>query len=138
MTALGFGDMDSVTWKVLGHNSAGMVAVVAQIDDISFIEDLSHVVRFGYYWGTNRKEMPRKAQMTTWPSRQDGPAAYLTTTDSAWEVNLVNRYKIYENLQVGLELAYVRLNLDGDTWHGAEDSHFKDNYRVSCCFTCSF
>ncbi len=69
MTALGFGDMDSVTWKVLGHNPAGMVAVVAQIDDISFIEDLSHVVRFGYYWGTNSKEMPRKAQMTTWPSR---------------------------------------------------------------------
>ena len=140
VTALGFGggDMDSVTWKVLGHNPSGMVGVVGQIDDISFIEDLTHVIRFGYYWGTNSKEMPRKAKMTTWPSRQDGPAAYLTTTDSAWEANLVNRYKIYENLELGLELAYVRLNLDGDTWHEAADSQLKDNYRVSCCFTYSF
>ena len=139
VTSLGFGggDMDSVTWKVLGHNPSGMLGAVAQIEDISFLEDLTHVIRFGYYWGTNSPEMPRKANMT-WPSRVDGPQAYLTTTDSAWEVNLVNRYKIYENLQVSMELAYVRLNLDGDTWGEAANSQLKDNYRISCLFTYSF
>lgn len=139
VTALGFGggDFDAVTWKVLGHNPSGMLGVVAQIDDISFIEDLTHVIRFGHYWGTNSPEMPKKANMT-WPSRSDGPMGYLTTTDTAWEVNLVNRYKIYENLEVGLELAYVRLNLDGDTWGEAADAQLKDNYRISCLFMYSF
>lgn len=140
VTALGFGggDFDAATWKVLGHNPSGMAAVVAQIDNISFIEDLTHVIRFGYYWGTNSKYMPKKANMT-WPSRADGPAGYLTTTDTAYEINLVNRYKIYENLNVSLEAAYVHLNLDKDTWGDSNDGNYKvDNYRVSCCFTYTF
>ncbi len=140
VSALGFGggDFDAATWKVLGHNPSGMAAVMGQIDDISFIEDLTHVLRFGYYWGTNSKSMPKKAHMT-WPSRADGPAGYLTTTDTAYEINLINRYKIYENLKVSLEAAYVHMNLDKDTWGDSNDGKYKvDNYRVSCCFTYTF
>ncbi len=139
VTALGFGGgtYDDNTWKVLGHNPGGMVAAIAQIDKISFVKDLNHTLRFGMFWGTNSNDMPRRANMP-WPNRSDGPMAYLTTSDNAWEVNLVTNYKIYENLQVSLEGAYVRLNLDSDTWRGAEKAMYKDNYRVSAVFTYTF
>ena len=59
-------------------------------------------------------------------------------TDTAWEVNLTTEYKIYENLVVNLDAAYVRIDADGDTWHGAEETQYKDNYRFSVLFTYSF
>lgn len=139
VTSLGYGGgvFDELTWKVLGHNPGGSIGIVAQLDKMSFIEKLDHTLRFGYYFGTNSPKMPRKANMT-WPTRADGPNAYLTTTDSAWELNLVTNYKMYENFTVSLDAAYLRLNLDSDTWRGAENGIWKDNYRIGTVFTYSF
>lgn len=139
VTSLGYGGgtFDEFTWKVLGHNPGGTIGMIAQIDKLSFINDLSHVLRFGYYIGTNSPKMPRKARMD-YPTRADGPNAYLTTTDTAWELNLVTSYKIYENLTVNLDAAYVRLNLDDDTWRGKQDAHWKDNYRIGLAFAYNF
>ena len=139
VSSLGFGGgaFDEFTWKVLGHNPSGVAAVIAQVDKFSFVEKLNHTLRLGMYWGTNSPKMPRKANMT-WPGRADGPMAYLTTMDSAWEANLISKYKIYENLEVALDLAYVRLNLDSDTWRGAEDTMWDDNYHVGIAFTYKF
>ena len=64
--------------------------------------------------------------------------AYLTTTDYAVDASISNTYKIYDNLQVNLEGAYVYLNLDGDTWRGVEESQYRDNWRVSLSFRYSF
>lgn len=139
VSSLGFGGpaWDEFTWKLLGHNPAGIAAVIAQIDKLSFVDGLSHTVRFGCYWGTNSPRMPRRANMT-WPSRADGAMGYLTTTDSAWEFNLLTNYKIYENLAVSLDAAYVRLHLDSDTWRGTEKAIWQDNYRVGAVFTYTF
>lgn len=139
VSSLGFGAQvwDELTWKVLGHNPGGTAGVIAQIDKLTFIEDLSHVVRFGYYWGTNSPEMPKKAHMQ-WPTRADGPNAYLTKTDNAWEVNFITNYKIYENMTISLDAAYVRLNLDDDTWKGKQDTMWKDNFRVATVFAYQF
>ena len=140
VSSLGFGDpcFDEQTWKVLGHNPGGTAGVIAQIDKISFVPDLTHLVRVGFYLGTNSSDMPGRIGMN-WPNRADGPMAYLTTKDNAWEVNLVNTYKIYENLTFQLEGAYVRLNLDKDTWgEGRHSNVYRDNYRVSCMFKYSF
>ncbi len=111
--------------------------MIAQVDKLSFINDLSHVLRFGYCIGTNSPKMPRKANMG-YPTRTDGPNAYLTTTDTAWELNLVTNYKIYENLTINLDAAYVRLNLDDDTWRGKQDAQWKDNYRIGLAFAYNF
>ena len=140
VTPLGFGGgfFDLNTWKVLGHNPGGLMGGVASIKDISFINDLTHVVKLGYFRGTNSAEMPRKANMTSYPTRADGPMAYLTTTDYAVDASISNTYKIYDNLQVNLEGAYVYLNLDGDTWRGVEESQYRDNWRVSLSFRYSF
>ncbi len=139
VSSLGFGGspVDEATWKVLGSNPGGLAAVIAELKDISFVEDLTHVLRFCYYWGTNSPKMPRKAHMS-WPTRADGPMIYLTTTDTAWEVNFGSEYKIYENLAVQVDAAYVRVDADADTWRGAEETQYKDNYRFSVLFTYSF
>lgn len=140
VSSLGFGDpgFDEQTWKLLGHNPGGSAGFIAQIDKISFIPDLTHLIRVGLYLGTNSCDMPKRIGMN-WPSpATDGPMGYLTTTDNAWEVNLVNTWKIDDNLTFQLEGAYVRLNLDSDTWQGRQDAIYKDNYRVSCMFKYSF
>ena len=41
--------------------------------------------------------------MTHYPTFADGPMAYLTTTDHAWDFSLSNTYKMYENLEINLE-----------------------------------
>ena len=43
-----------------------------------------------------------------------------------------------QNLSVNVDAAYVRVDADSDTWHGAEESQYKDNYRFSVLFTYSF
>ena len=139
VSSLGFGGspIDEAAWKVLGSNPGGLAAAIVELKDVSFVEDLKHTLRFCYYWGTNSPEMPEKANMS-WPTRADGPMIYLTTKDTAWEVNLTTEYKIYENLSVNVDAAYVRVDADSDTWHGAEESQYKDNYRFSVLFTYSF
>ena len=139
VTSLGFGasPIDEVSWKVLGSNPGGMMAAIAQVRNLSFIDKLSHKLALAGYVGTNSPKMPRKAHMR-WPTRADGPMAYLTTMDSAWEANFRTDYKIYENLTINVDAAYVRLNLDDSVWRGGDDSQKKDNYRVSLLFTYSF
>lgn len=139
LTSLGFGGgvWDEFAWKVLGQNPAGIAAAIAQIDRLSFVEDLFHTFRFGYYVGTNSPVMVRKARMT-WPTRADGASSYLTSTDSAWELNFVTNYKIYENLTLSLDAAYVRVDLDSDTWKGAEDALWKDHYRIGALVSYKF
>ena len=141
VSPLGFGGgyFDLNTWKVLGHNPSGLAGVVAHLKDVSFIEDLRHTLKVGYYHGTNNKHMPRNANMTKYPTKSaDGPMAYLTTTDYAWEASLSNTYAIYENLEMNVEGAYVNLHLDGDTWNGLESSQYRDNWRVSVTFRYKF
>lgn len=139
VTSLGFGGshIDEAAWKVLGSSPGGLAGVVAQLKDISFVDNLTHTIKAAYFLGTNSPQMPRKAHMS-YPTRADGPHVYLTTTDSAWEVNLINELKIYENLTLNVEAGYVQLHLDSDTWRGVQSSQYKDNYRVSALFTYSF
>ena len=49
-----------------------------------------------------------------------------------------NTYKIYDNLLMNVEAAYVNLHLDGSTWRGVEDSQYRDNWRVSLTFRYQF
>ena len=44
----------------------------------------------------------------------DGP--YLTTNDGILEVNLISSYKIYENLEMNVELGYAANFMDNSTW----------------------
>ncbi|MDO5536917.1 MAG: hypothetical protein Q4F72_05260, partial [Desulfovibrionaceae bacterium] len=74
--------------------------------------------------------------------RLDGPHSYMTTMDTAWELNFNTKYKIYDNFNVVLECAYVRLNLDEDTWdhnnNDVTDYMNKDNWKFDMVFTYNF
>lgn len=113
---------------IYGTSIAGTWGVVAQLKDITFLEDLSHLFRVAYYSGTNDKEM---APYIGSPFTSQGPGLYLTKKDHVWEVNLDSEYKIYEDLTLVLELGYMNLKVNEGVWGSAiYDNVEKNNYKA--------
>ena len=77
------------TLKV-GSDGTGLWTVGLVLDNISFVEKLSHKLVLAYAQGT---------------SDEDSPAKF-TEEDSGFEAYLVNKYMIYENLAAINELGY--------------------------------
>ena len=125
-TTFGFpGGYNIGTDTIVSGTGAGTWGVGLQIADVSFIEDLSHTLRVAYYRGTNDNDVIKKrgGNDDDMPYT-GGETLYLTTKDYAWEVNFDHQYKIYENLTAALELGYINLHLDSDTWteHKTDDA----------------
>ena len=100
-------------------NGAGLWAVGVQVADISFIENLSHLVRVTYMRGTNDSELVKDTAGLSDELAPASGAVFLTDEDSAWEVNVDHTYQIYENLALIVEMGYIRLDLDEDVWGAA-------------------
>jgi hypothetical protein len=115
-------DSATTIWTATGSWGIGI-----QLADISFIENLSHTLRVAYYRGTNDSDLisdPNAAVLGIGYANLFKYAAdplYLTDKDYVWEVNFDHKYKIYENLTAVLELGYLRLHSDRETW---------ENYRA--------
>jgi hypothetical protein len=90
----------------------GTWGVGIQLANATFIKDLSHTLRFAYYRGTNDSEVARRDLVAKYADDN----LYLTTDDSVFEVNFDHTYKIYENLTAALELGWLHLNSDEETW----------------------
>lgn len=113
---------------------AGLWGVQLRFDDISYMEDLKHNLRFAYYTGTNDKNVPRKLG---WSSPYaTGQGLYLTEKDHAFEVNFDTDYNIYKDLKLTVELGYINLDLDGDVWNKANLE--KNAYKAGAYLTYSF
>lgn len=96
---------------------AGTWGVGLQVRDVSFVEDLSHTFRAAYWGGTNSPAMTKYfSKKSDWNQSYYADGTYLTTNDGLLEFNLVNRYKIYENLEANLELGYIVNMMDKHTW----------------------
>ena len=108
------------------YTGMGTWGIGLQIADMSFIQDLSHTIRVAYYQGTNDSDVIKKwgAGTDAFLPHTAAEQVYLTTKDHAWEVNFDHQYKIYENLTAVLELGYINLSLDDDTWteHKTDDA----------------
>jgi hypothetical protein len=106
---------------------AGTWGIGARIRDMSFIEDLRHTLRVNFFGGTNDPQMAKyitgKKEISPGASRGAGgdfnggwggnnQGLYLTTLDYGLEINLDNVYKIYENLDMLVEIGYIHLWLD--------------------------
>ncbi len=112
----------------LGQTYAGTWGIGVRIRDISFIEDLTHTVRVNLFSGTNdpvnakyitgKKDWGNdgRASGGVYNDFNGGPGSlsgvYLTTADYGMEVNVDSLYKIYENLDMMVELGYIHLWLD--------------------------
>ncbi|MBB5143214.1 outer membrane homotrimeric porin [Desulfovibrio intestinalis] len=121
----------------------GTWGIGAQLRDMSFLEDLTHTFRVAYWGGTNSTSMVKymndaKSWSDGWGSNT-GP--YLTTNDGMVEFNLVNSYKIYENLEMNLELDYVINCMDNSTWkkaNGGGSFDKQDMWKAQVVFAYSF
>ena len=121
-------------WDAVGDGRTGLDhtgtwGIGARIRDMSFIEDLKHTLRVNFFGGTNS---PAMAKWITGKKWRNGPRAegglqtdfqtgfgssdaatmYLTTQDYGLEINFENVYKIYENLDMMVEVGYIHLWLD--------------------------
>ena len=98
---------------------AGTWGIGAQIRDVSFIEKLNHTFRVAYWGGTNSPSMVKYMDHSNaWDSTSnmfDGP--YMTTNDGLLEFNVISSYKIYDNLEMNVELGYVANYMDSSTWN---------------------
>ena len=107
-TSLGFAGTCAIgTDSLIAFNGAGTWGAELRFADISFVENLSHVVRFAYIGGTNDPQAGVDA--TFYPT-------YMTTEDKAFEINFDSTYQIYENLTLIVEMGWLRLDRDEDVW----------------------
>ncbi len=142
---LGDGELGySLSGTDLGYdqmlNYSGTWGIGLQIKDLSFMEDLSHIVRVAYWGGTNSTEMAKYMSSTGATDNVGWSTFYLTEGDYLVEVNVDSTYQIYENLQAVLQLGYVFNGIDSDTWKkaGSSSVETEDGYRVGLMFNYSF
>ena len=128
-----------------GVDYSGSWGIGAQLKDMSFLQDLKHTFRVAYWGGTNSTSMVKYMQNAySWTDGMNGNIApYLTTNDGMVEFNLVNSYKIYENLEMNLELDYVINCMDNSTWkkaNGGNGGSFskQDMWKAQVVFAYSF
>ena len=124
-TSFGFNKVSPgiATEGILSGSGAGTWGIGLQAKDIMFLEGLKHTFRVAYVKGTNAKNL------ATAPTdfRKDNFGVYLTEEDSAWEVNFDHAYKIYENLDLLVEMGYIKLDMDKDVWAAKGD--FDDAWK---------
>ena len=116
----------------LGLSPTGTWGVAARITDISLLDKLTHTVLVGNNRGTNSKHMPRNSGLRdasmhyTEAGGETIGAVYLTTKDSAVEVNFDSQYALYEDLTLAVETGFIHLNLDRGVWGNVVD-HTREN-----------
>ncbi len=117
-----------------GTSLSGTWGILAELKDISFIEDLTHVVRFGYIQGTNNTAMVTSG----WVEGITGVGndLYLTTKDGMWEVNIDSQYKIYKDLTLAVELGYINLDYDENIW--GNDRYNENNFKAAMSLNYKF
>ncbi len=123
----------------IAESPEGKWGIMFAIQDISFIEDLKHHVRFMYGGGTNAPSSRRLDFLPPTTTNVYGykglnaialpgltfqpngffpgpgvPLTLLTTEDYYFEVNFDHHYKLYENLEIILELGLVDVQYGND------------------------
>ncbi len=135
---------DSCDWAMTYSGTWGLGL---QLRDMSFLEDLSHTFRVAYWGGTNSPSMVKYMKSArSWRDGYGGDGPYLTTNDGLLEFNLVNQWRVYENLELNLELGYIVNLMDQDTWQkggyygGAGNGSFEkqDAWKAQLTFAYSF
>ena len=121
----------------------GSWGIGLQVKDLSFVEDLKHTLRVAYYGGTNDRKMARYANYLTGvdtraPWQMNKKDLYLTEKDGILEFNVNSYYQLYENLKMGLELAYAVNMMDNNTWDHVASYSKQDMWSADLTFTYSF
>jgi len=130
---------------VVGLGLSGTMGVMGQLKDLTFAPDLKHNLRVAYYQGTNHNSVVKN--INNWNFSEDpnfkgtedflyvrggGQSyMYLTDKDNALEFNLDTYYDIYKNLQLIVELGYIKLDLDEKVWGARMKEREQDMYKIA-------
>ena len=111
------------------HAIGGTWGLQAGIEDVSFLQDLTHKFTVTWFQGTNDAGDELRGSDVN-------PVKYMTTNDNAVEFNLASTYQIYKNLTACLELAYIITDYDkGDHRAWAADNEIdKDSWSTALTF----
>ncbi len=112
---------------VVAESLVGTWGIGARITDMSFVEDLKHTFRVNYFQGTNHEDMAAEVS-------GGFNHIYLTTEDWALEFGLTNTYKIYDNLTLSVEAAYIYFDMNADAWSQGD----YDTWNINTSFVYSF
>ena len=114
-------------------SAAGTWGVQLGVKEVSFIEDLSHQLSVTYFQGTNNTD---RLTTTDWRYRTGDPLGvnYMTTADSAWSIDFMNSYKLYQNLTANLLLSYLVTDFDKDVWGQDYDNIFRGTLNFTYAF----
>jgi hypothetical protein len=97
---------------------SGFWALGLSLNDITFMEKLSHDFMFMYAQGTNSADLLRDANTPaySWGGAYNA-GHFLTTKDHFFEFDLNTKYKIYDELTAIMELGYINMNTNKDLWN---------------------
>lgn len=112
--------------KAISGQGIGMWGLGVEVKDISFTQDLSHLLRFMVMRGTNSGDrINANTPLYTGDGGGNSRYFYMVSTDTAYEANFENTYQVSKNLEIGLDFAYIHLDLSkqrSDNWRNTEDS----------------
>ena len=111
-------------------SAAGTWGVQLGVKEVSFIEDLSHMLSVTYFQGTNNTQRVHD----NYSAAANGPIGYMTTADSAWSIDFMNSYKLYQNLTANLLLSYLVTDFDKDVWGQDYDNIFRGTLNFTYAF----
>lgn len=143
MGAYGVEYSNLMSGEVVTRTYAGTWGIGAQLRDMYSLDNLSHTVRAIYYRGTNDPAMAKATGPMGWNSyaaHGDEPVGwglYLTQNDYLVEFNVDSTWKIYDNLEAVLELAYIVNGVDKDTWKWQGDQK-ADAWKAGLSFIYNF
>lgn len=144
------GRPNSTRDAVITHSMTGTWGVGARVKNVSFIDNIKHELLLHYIGGTNDPGILKNYHTQTgkWLAPNEEAIGkgnlYLTRNDSAMELNLRNEVKLYDNLSLFMDFAYLALWLDksDSVWgrsrlNGRDDS-VHDAWNVEATFVYSF
>ena len=114
--------------------------VQAGVKDVSFIEDLTHALSVTYFQGTNNTNRLTSTTLRSELKADKYDVNYMTTADSAWSIDFLSSYKLYQNLTANLLLSYLITDFDESIRpYGADGKVKFDNaFRGTMNFTYAF
>jgi len=112
----------------------GTWGLALQLNDISFVQDLTHQIIVAYMAGTNSPRSMRDTRTfdVAWSPYYNNPSnILLTTSDHAWEIDFNTKYQIYENLAAFCEMGMFDIQRKAGPWRQPENRSTSPGYDRS-------
>ena len=124
----------------MGMNPVGAYGLGASLDNMSFIEKLSHRLTFTYLHGNNSAAAIRNLNVAMGSNPYFVMGRDLTTNEYAMGVNFDTKYMIYENLAAVMETGWAHGQFQTSVWGHrlAEASRSGDAWKVAFGLTYKF